>query len=140
MAAPLPLLLPLLPPLLLLLLLLLTGPTPSVDADVVDRTGCNRTVDAGDLLTHPQLTAANKGRPYNCWFLVGPPFFFLLLLLLLSLLLFAPFDRKFLVRPPPFTCFASVFVAVSFTVNSILYDRFTRRSVLFCFSFFSFDF
>nr|CAH0112384.1 unnamed protein product [Daphnia galeata] len=44
---------------------------PVLKADI-NRTGCNRTVEAGDVLANPLLTGFNKGRPYNCWFLVKP--------------------------------------------------------------------
>lgn len=37
----------------------------------INRTGCNRTVDAGDVLANPLLTGFTKGKPYNCWFLVS---------------------------------------------------------------------
>ena len=50
------------------------------------RTGCNRTVDAGDVLTNPVLSALNKGKPYNCWFQVRP---------LLSLSLFLSLETDF---------------------------------------------
>ena len=43
---------------------------PVLKADI-NRTGCNRTVEAGDVLANPLLTGFNKGRPYNCWFLVS---------------------------------------------------------------------
>lgn len=43
---------------------------PLLRADI-NRTGCNRTVEAGDVLANPLLTGYNKGRPYNCWFLVS---------------------------------------------------------------------
>lgn len=39
----------------------------------INRTGCNRTVEAGDVLSNPLLTGFNKGKPYNCWFLVSFP-------------------------------------------------------------------
>ena len=58
--------------LLLLLLVVVLCCLGQVGADI-NRTGCNRTVDAGDVLSHPALTGANKGRPYNCWFLVNIP-------------------------------------------------------------------
>ena len=42
----------------------------NIRADI-NRTGCNRTVDAGDVLANPLLTGFNKGKPYSCWFLVS---------------------------------------------------------------------
>ncbi len=47
---------------------------PVIRADI-NRTGCNRTVEAGDVLANPLLTGFNKGRPYNCWFLVSFPYY-----------------------------------------------------------------
>lgn len=49
-------------------LLLISGSSAQGD---INRTGCNRTVDAGDVLANPLLTGLNKGKPYSCWFLVS---------------------------------------------------------------------
>lgn len=54
--------------LLIVNLLLISGSSAQGD---INRTGCNRTVDAGDVLANPLLTGLNKGKPYSCWFLVS---------------------------------------------------------------------